>query len=352
MVYDVLVIGGGINGLCTAWQLMRRGIKKVAVVEQFAFGHDRGSSHGTTRITRSSYADRRWVKQVQQAHREEWPALEAAAGEPLLTPRDGCFFGPWDGPFRAYTEAVSAEGADVVLLDPAEAHRRFPMFHFPKDEGVLWDRTAAVVAASRTMAALLRVLGAGGVTLLPHTPVRRLSPGSAPLRVETAAGPLHARAVVVTAGPWISHLVPELSPVLSVYQQTVAYYDWAGDADAFPVWAWFGTGISDFFYGLPGRPGLKAAEHRRAGPPESPDATWFPDTASVDAFVGARVRPAVGGHLRVERCLYTVTDDERFVLQPHREDARILIGAACSGHAFKLGPVTGRALAEAAIDTL
>src|SRR5687767_9743205 len=104
--FEALVIGAGINGLATVWWLLRRGVKRVAVVERGTIGHDRGSSHGRSRITRSAYADGLYLKLVQVAHAEAWPALEADAGERLLHPRDGCFFGPKQGKFRDYLEAI------------------------------------------------------------------------------------------------------------------------------------------------------------------------------------------------------------------------------------------------------
>ena len=63
---DVVVIGAGAMGSATAWWLARRG-RSVALIEQFAQGHARGSSHGTSRIFRYAYADPRYVRMVQAA---------------------------------------------------------------------------------------------------------------------------------------------------------------------------------------------------------------------------------------------------------------------------------------------
>jgi sarcosine oxidase len=49
--FGALVVGAGVHGLATAWQLARRGVPRVALVERFRLHHDRGSSHGA-RITR------------------------------------------------------------------------------------------------------------------------------------------------------------------------------------------------------------------------------------------------------------------------------------------------------------
>jgi sarcosine oxidase len=49
----------------------------------------------------------------------------------------------------------------------------------------------------------------------------------------------------------------------------------------------------------------------------------------------------------VDTCLYTNTDDERFILERH---GRIVVGSACSGHGFKFAPVVGERLADLVLD--
>ena len=50
-----------------------------------------------------------------------------------------------------------------------------------------------------------------------------------------------------------------------------------------------------------------------------------------------------------ESCFYTTTDDERFVIERH---GRIVVGSACSGHAFKFAPAIGKRLAALAPEAL
>ncbi|MFL5807829.1 MAG: FAD-dependent oxidoreductase, partial [Roseiflexaceae bacterium] len=53
--YDAIVIGAGVMGCATAYHLARDG-RRVLLLEQFALGHQRGSSHGRARIFRLTYA--------------------------------------------------------------------------------------------------------------------------------------------------------------------------------------------------------------------------------------------------------------------------------------------------------
>ena len=101
MIYDVIVLGAGINGLSAAYHLSRRKPGKLAVLEQFEVGHGLGSSHGKSRITRSTYSTPKYVELIQTAHREEWPRLALEAGQQFLRPTLGCFFGPGNGSARS-----------------------------------------------------------------------------------------------------------------------------------------------------------------------------------------------------------------------------------------------------------
>src|SRR3954464_3823123 len=76
-----VVLGAGAMGSAAAYHLAKRG-QPVVLVEQFALGHDRGSSHGAARITRHSYADARYARLMPEAFRA-WRELEADAGESL-----------------------------------------------------------------------------------------------------------------------------------------------------------------------------------------------------------------------------------------------------------------------------
>ncbi len=351
--FDVLVVGGGLNGLATAWWLLRRGVRRVGLVEQHALGHDRGSSHGASRITRSAYADAVYVRLMQVAHGEAWPALEADAGTRLIHRRDACMFGPAGGPFDAYVDALAGIDVDVEALEPAEARRRFPVFRFPGDPGVLHDRTAGIVAAADTIGALTRLVRAGA-TVLEGTTVRGIDPVGRV--VDTDRGALKAERIVVTAGAWAGRLLPGLAGRLTPVRQTVAHLAVDGDPTAFPLWAW--RGLADFYYGLPAFPtgspqwpGIKAAKHVLDGPAVDPDAPVAPpDVRPVVEFLAEHLVAPPKAVLATERCLYTVTSNEDFVLDHHPESPAVVVGAGFSGHGFKFGPLTGRILAELALD--
>lgn len=359
--FGALVVGGGVHGLATALELARRGVERVALVERHRLHHAQGSSHGAGRITRTTYMDARYVRLMQVAHAEDWPRLERDARRTLVHRADGVFFGPPAGGLEQYAAAVAAAGAPgVERLEATEARRRFPAFAFPDAPHVLHDRTGGVVAAADTLLALDRLCRIEGVHVLEDTRVLALELEHDPIAVVTDRGRLRTERLVITAGAWVGDLVPALATHLEVKRQHVGYFAWTGDPEEarpgrFPVWVYLGAPEDGVWYGLPefGRPGIKAAFHATGGGGDDPDATFAPDPAALDrvrAFLTRQLSRPPGELLHAETCLYTNAPDEHFVVGPLPGDARVVVGAACSGHGFKFGPLMGRILAGLALD--
>jgi sarcosine oxidase len=91
--------------------------------------------------------------------------------------------------------------------------------------------------------------------------------------------------------------------------------------------------------------GLKLGKHK-SGSPLDPGDQPGPQAELVEQMREAVARyfpTADSNPVDVQTCLYTNTDDERFVLERH---GRIVVGSACSGHGFKFAPVVGERLAD------
>lgn len=360
--YAVLVVGGGVMGLATLEALTRRTRAPVGLLEQRTLAHVGGSSHGAARIARSAYAEPVYARLMRRAYAEDWPRLAADAGETLLHPSPGCFFGA-GAPIDGYRDAVRAAGLgeDVVEeLRVADARRRYPSMGFPGASYVLDDHTCHVVAADRTTAALARLARNRGAAIHEGHRVADLDLSGRGARVVSGDVEIDCDVVVLTAGPWIGRLAPRLTRPLVALRQTVAFFRPARDPEAFrlgrfPLWCEVGDDDTSMHYALPELDAglLKIARHRLAGPADDPDATAAPDPAEVERLreVASRVMTVeLGAAERADTCLYTCTPTEDFVLGALPGERRVVVGAGFSGHGFKFAPLVGRVLAELALD--
>lgn len=347
--FEAIVVGGGVMGLSTLRHLQRRGLRRVALVERDRLGGPLGSSHGKSRITRAAYEDPMWVRLVLRALAEDWLRLEAELGERLIHPCDGLFFGPEDGMFPRYARSVQEAGARVEGIGRAGMAARFPQFRLLPGEAAMWDRTAGVVAAQRTVQGLRALCEAAGASILEGDEVLDLDPASASVR--TRRGWLRAERLVLCAGPWTAGLAPHLAPVLRPTLQSVGYFEVQG-AEAFPVWVWLGRTLHEHVYGLPafGHAGIKAALYDTETLITDLDDIGRADVQPVRDFLAAHLSRPLGPTLHAETCRFTTTPQADFVLAPWPDHPRTVVGAGFSGHGFKLAPLVGRVLAELALD--
>ncbi|GDX82281.1 FAD-dependent oxidoreductase [Deltaproteobacteria bacterium] len=356
----VVVVGAGINGLCTAWQLAGElDGADVVMVDQFAPGHSRGSSHGEERIIRSTYESVDWVLAMQRAQGELWPALAADLARPLLVPGSAVFWGPETGPIAAYSEAVRAIGSRVEEIDDAEARARFPHMSFAGAERVLHDHSAGLIAAGETVRGLEAWLQARGVERRVGKVTALEDDGSGVKIVVDGEVSLRAEVVVVTAGPWVGELVREFASRVIATRQDVGYWEMDVAPGRTPAWVYLGDlGLE---YGMPALGGgvMKAAMHRQV--PEAPGGDPGRDDPNVigeasearlvttEAHLRDWFLPGPGRRIRGETCFFTNAPGDQFLLEASPASPRVLVVSACSGHAFKLAPLTGEAAARWAV---
>jgi len=346
---DVVVIGAGLAGSAAAWALTRRG-RSVVVLEAFAPGHRRGSSHGSARIFRRAYRDPLYVQLTGQAQRL-WRQLADEAGEELILTTGGIDFGPAREQETMH-EILRAFGVPVELMPPAAAAERWPGVAFGSDP-VMFHPDAGVIDSERAMGAMRTLAEAHGARIHFGSRALSVSAWEAGAVVRTAEGTWHASAVVVAAGAWLEPLLGGQVPLppLAVTQQQAFHFAPRGSAGPPPVFIYRGDVA---MYGLPaGRDGevpgaIKIGEHGHGPVTTGDDRDGMVSPAGreeVRAFVRETLEDVDPDPVGELTCLYTSTATEDFILD---RQGPFVVCSACSGHGAKFAPLTGEIAADLA----
>jgi glycine/D-amino acid oxidase-like deaminating enzyme len=347
-----IIVGGGIMGLSTAWALARDG-HQVDLLEQGPLPNPLASSMDEHRLIRHPYGDHKgYARMIDEAYRA-WDLLWADLGQRLYAPTGTLALSGNGADWAQRSAAVLADiGRPMTEIPVADLPRRFPLLNAEGVEHAFWIDSGGVLFAQDIVTALAVHLGRQpGVRLHPHTGVRAVDLEHG--RVTTGSGALHSGdEIVVAAGAWAHRLLPSLADRLVPSRQVVAYFELPPETRS--AWAKAPmiiekTGDIGLYLVPPadGR-GLKIGDHEFSRRGDS--AAERTATESDVAALFARCRSLLRGFEswkvdRLKVCFYTVSEDERFVVE--KAGARGWVMSPCSGHGFKFGAVMGLGLARA-----
>ncbi|MEU1121405.1 MULTISPECIES: N-methyl-L-tryptophan oxidase [unclassified Streptomyces] len=360
--YDVIVIGLGGMGSAAAHHLSARGVR-VLGLEKFGPVHNRGSSHGGSRITRQSYfEDPAYVPLLLRAY-ELYDRLERDTGRDVATLCGGVMLGRPDSRTVSGSR-LSAERWDLPheMLDAPEIRRRFPTLTPRDDEVALYEARAGFVRPENTVAAHLQLATRQGADLHFEEPMTRWEPYRDGVRVHTAENTYTAGQLVICPGAWAPALLTDLGVPFTVERQVMYWFRPAGDEHRFraehhPIYIWEDAeGVQ--VYGFPALdgPGLgaKVAFFRKGTPctPETIERTVHDhEVAAMAEQVGRLIPDLPGRFLKAATCMYSNSPDEHFVIARHpAHPGSVTVAAGFSGHGFKFVPVVGEILADLALD--
>ena len=354
--FDVIIVGLGAMGSAAAYHLAKQG-KRVLGLDRFSPPHTFGSSHGETRIIREAYFEHPlYVPLVQRAY-ELWADLERASGQRLFVQTGGLMIGRAEGVVVGGAKR-SAEQHHLQheMLSSAEVRRRFPGLQPAEEMVAVWEPRAGILFPERCIEAHLSLARQHGATLLADAPVVKWQPNGDGVSVFTAKAELSATYLVLSAGAWLTSLVPDLKLPLTVERQMLFWFEPGAERNLFhpsscPIHLWEWT-AGRFFYGFPDLgTGVKIARHHE-GEITAPDNACREvkpeEVAAMRNIILRKFLPkAADGLLRnATVCLYTNTPDGHFLIDHHPSHPQVLIASPCSGHGFKFSSAIGEVLAD------
>ncbi|GIL65151.1 hypothetical protein Vafri_18951 [Volvox africanus] len=259
--YDVVVVGLGAFGSSVLYHLAKAGLKVLGVERYGPVGHSLGSSHGASRIIRMAYFEglqygpllKRSMRLFLELQ-DELAAVQGPLSEPLFL-RTGML--DVGSVFERALCSAQVQGLQHEVLTGAELNRRFPAYRVPEHWRALYQPDGGVLTPERIVQAHVGLAQRMGAQVLTGTTVAawRVEGTGADAAVTFKLVPTDATAVaaskrmsysdatatavprnvtaaaaVLTPGPWIGQLVPELRELCVPERQVVGWFEIEGTA--------------------------------------------------------------------------------------------------------------------------
>jgi sarcosine oxidase len=356
--YDIIIVGLGANGSSALYHLSRTG-KKVLGIDRFQPPHNKGSSHGESRIIRQAYHENPLYVPLVKAAYPLWQELERIAGKPLLIKTGGLLLGDEQSTVvKGAKLSAETHGIPYEWLDATQIQKRFPAFRPESGTVGVLEKEAGILFPETCITALLQAAAQNGAAIHPNEQVIRITPMQYGIEVATSKSIYRAEKLIVSAGAWLGELMPELQLPLTIRRQVLFWFDNANPAwrayfepANMPIFIW--EYLRDkMFYGFPDLgSGTKLAWHHGGS-------LIAPDELSQEVREGEidEIRALAVERLAIEPvfrhsavCMYTNTPDEDFIIDLHPDHPHIIIASPCSGHGFKFSSLTGKLLGDLAL---
>ncbi|XVE97276.1 hypothetical protein REPUB_Repub03eG0006100 [Reevesia pubescens] len=362
--FDVIVVGAGVMGSSTAYQLAKRG-QKTLLLEQFDFLHHQGSSHGESRTIRATYPEDYYYGLVNESY-QLWEQAQSEIGFRVYFKAQHFDMGPADAKSLLSVIATCRKNAiPHQLLSHQQVTERFSgRIDIPEDWIGVCCEHGGVIKPTKAVSMFQMLAFKNGAFLRDNVEVNSITKDG--LRggviVSSSNGErFWGKKCVVTAGAWMKKLVKTVGGIelpIQPLETTVCYWRIKEGHEAkyaiksdFPTFASYGK---PYIYGTPSLeyPGLiKIAVH--GGYPCDPDkrpwgAGLIP--TSLKQWIEETFRGLVdsNGPVTTQLCVYSMTPDEDFVIDflGGEFGKDVVIGGGFSGHGFKMSPAIGRILAD------
>lgn len=353
------VIGLGSAGSAALWRLAERGAD-VLGFEQYGAGHDRGSSHGHSRVFKEVTPQGPQESALSQKAAGLWRQLEAESGATVLHLTGGLSIGQPDGPLIRELQRVSAQtGLELEYLEAEELQRRFPQHVLAAGEIGVIDPASGFLQPELAIRTEWRLAQAHGARVMASR-VLEVLPGENSVLIVTADHTFEVETAIVAAGAWQRTLLPYLPLELTPRRATLSWFQpKAGRESAFTV-----ENFSVFTHevggqtgwGLPAfdgfgvKIGLDFTEGYEIDDPALNKAKVEPwELENVSAFVAANIPDLMPDPTSSRGCMITMTPDEEFSIGIPAEHPRLVVLSACSGRGFKMSAAVGDVGADLAL---
>ncbi len=354
MPYDCVVVGVGGIGSAALYAAARRGWS-VLGMERFGSAHDRGSSHGRTRIIRTAYFEHPHYVPLARRAWDAWESIQGLDSIELVRRTGLLQVGDPDGELiRGVLKSAEEHDLPVRWMSAAETMQRFPALRLKMDSVGVFEESAGFLRVENCVAQFIKLARDRGAELATNLTAQSIVINDDhSITIHTDTDSIRTRRLILTAGPWARQLLSRPRFDIRVLRKQQHWFQLDRHdikyQNGFPAYL-IESANGRCFYGFPEIDylGMKVAEHtggslvdepgqlnRECDPVELADAERFLD----ESFHFSRRRL-----VHQSACMYSMSRDGHFIVDIHPDSDAVAFAAGLSGHGFKFAPLLGERL--------
>jgi len=361
---EVIVVGAGIAGASTAFQLAERGTE-VTLLERSTPASGPTGRSGT--LSHAFY----FLPELSQLARngtEFLRTMPQRIGHPSDFQEVGLLWGFGDGladEVKRTAERIRGEGVAIEILTPDELLGLAPGFTSDGLALAMWEPSAGYADPAAATAGIVAAARERGATVRLNTPIARLlRSGSRVTGVETRGGErIEAGMIVLATGPWTRPILEEIGiPLpLTMERHSIMALDLPGRAREVLPFTWCDDTL--VHYARPdgdhrvligswagGGTGYRHPDVPRAEV-SNPDVYQQSVSDREAAWILELMLPRLPGLADLPfgkgwACVYDMSPDDGPIIGPVAGVDGLVVIAGSSGHGFKLGPAVGEEVAR------
>ncbi|WP_245802113.1 N-methyl-L-tryptophan oxidase [Corynebacterium pacaense] len=360
---DIAVIGAGSMGAMALWQLTEQAAEGTSIlgIEKHGRIHTKGSYSGESRLFRVALKEGGQYVPLAMEARELWNELSRRSGRDVFLPIGALNVGPADLPdILAVREVIAAFDLDHEILDAGRLRAQFPPFDVDDDDIGILDPAGGGLRPELAVATAQQLAIDAGAVLWDNTDVTSIEQIGDTVVINSSAGIVEARSVIVATGSWTGQLIPELREHIAVTPIPLTWY-LPLDIEAFtpehlPVFLRdIVTGDTGFHvYGAPTLDGYSVKispgvhGHTVDTPDEIPADLTREELELFAEQAGKMVTGIIASPVRVTMHHDGFTPDSSPIIDV-LPGTSITVVAGMSGRGMKFAPAYGRMAAELAL---
>ncbi len=358
-MYDLIVIGCGGIGSATLHQAALKGWN-VLGIEQFGLAHNKGSSHGQTRIIRKAYFEHPSYVPLAEEAFDRWDFLNKRHRtrpdiHPLFEQTGVLQIGlPDSEVIVGVRKSCELHGLQLEEFSADQIMQRLPLLKVESDHVGLFEPEAGFLRVEHCVAAHLAQAKKRGAKFAGETRVQSWTANADSVRVVTDGGNFDARRLAICAGAWSGGHLGDVPLELKVIAKQQNWYqiDRVEQklVNDFPV-VFIEQADGEQFYCLPelDSMGMKVARHTGGRVVDADTLDRNVDDDDLQRNGDFLERHFVHRKHRLvhhHTCMYTMSPDGHFVVDFHPAHRNVAFAAGLSGHGFKFAPVLGHRIVE------